>query len=73
MEVPSDNQDTINCNSVSGINNNKGANMSEYEKLEWLHFAISEAINGNIGELSNALEIVEQLREPHLEELEDEI
>ena len=47
--------------------------MSEYEKLEWLHFAISEAINGNIGELSNALEIVEQLREPHLEvkELED--
>jgi hypothetical protein len=42
--------------------------MSEYEKLEWLHFAISEAINGNIGELSNALEVVEQLREPHLEE-----
>jgi uncharacterized protein YkvS len=40
--------------------------MSEYEKLEWLHFAISEAINGNIGELSNALEVVEQLREPHL-------
>ena len=42
--------------------------MSEYEKLEWLHFAISEAINGNIGELSNALELVEQLRKPHLEE-----
>ena len=42
--------------------------MNNKEKLEWLHFAISEAINGNIGELSNALEIVEQLREPHLEE-----
>lgn len=41
--------------------------MSEYDKIEWLHFAISEAINGNIGELPNALEIVEQLREPHLE------
>ena len=39
--------------------------MSEYEKLEWLHFAISEAINGNIGELPNALDIVEQLREPY--------
>ena len=24
MEVPSDNQDTITCNSVSGISNNKG-------------------------------------------------
>ena len=46
--------------------------MSEYEKLEWLHFAIAEAINGNIGELSNALEIVEQLREPHLEENDNE-
>ena len=38
--------------------------MNNKEKLEWLHFAISEAINGNIGELSNALQIVEQLREP---------
>jgi hypothetical protein len=46
--------------------------MSDYEKLEWLHFAISEAIKGNIGELSNALEIVEQLREPHLEEYDNE-
>tara|TARA_R100001443_G_scaffold1091_1_gene4250 strand:+ start:6422 stop:6571 length:150 start_codon:yes stop_codon:yes gene_type:complete len=41
--------------------------MNEYNKIEWLHFAISEAINGNIGELSNALEIVEQLRESHLD------
>ena len=43
--------------------------MTNYEKIEWLHFAISEAINGNIGELSNALEIVEQLREPYLKEM----
>jgi len=48
--------------------NKMNKKLSDYEKLEWLHFAISEAINGNIGELSNALEIVEQLREPHLEE-----
>ena len=35
------------------------------EQFEWLHFAVSEAINGNIGELSNALEIIEELRESH--------
>ena len=39
--------------------------MTDYEKFEWLHFAIQEAINGNIGELPNALDIVEQLREPY--------
>ena len=39
--------------------------MTDYEKVEWLHFAIQEAINGNIGELPNALDIVEQLREPY--------
>tara|TARA_R100001198_G_C5151215_1_gene160597 strand:+ start:559 stop:696 length:138 start_codon:yes stop_codon:yes gene_type:complete len=39
--------------------------MTNYEKLEWLHFAIQEAIDGNIGELPNALDIVEQLREPY--------
>jgi len=32
LEVPSNNQDTITCNSVSGISNNKGDNMSEAEK-----------------------------------------
>ena len=42
-------------------------NVSVYEKLELLHFTISEAINGNTGELSNALELVEDLREPYLE------
>ena len=35
------------------------------EQFEWLHFAVSEAINGNTGELSNALEIIEELRESH--------
>ena len=45
--------------------------MNNKEKLEWLHFAISEAINGNIGELSNALQIVEQLREPYLKEMDN--
>jgi len=39
--------------------------MQEYEKLEWLVFAIQEAINGNNGELENALEVVESLREKH--------
>ena len=41
--------------------------MNDYEKLEWLVFAIQEAINGNNGELKNALEVVEILREPYLE------
>ena len=41
--------------------------MTDYEKLDWLHFAIQEAINGNTGYLlADALEIVEQLREPYL-------
>jgi hypothetical protein len=40
--------------------------MNDYEKLEWLVFAIQEAINGNNGELENALEIIEILREPFL-------
>ena len=39
--------------------------MTNYEKLEWLHFAIQEAIDGNTGELPSALDIVEQLREPY--------
>ena len=42
--------------------------MNKYEKIEWLHFAILEAINGNNGELTNALQIVEQLRELYLKE-----
>ena len=36
--------------------------MTDYEKVEWLHFAIQEAINGNTQELPNALNVVEQLK-----------
>jgi len=39
---------------------------STYEKLELVHWAIQEALHGNMNELSDALEIVEQLREPYL-------
>ena len=45
--------------------------VSVYEKLELLHFTLSEAIDGNTGELSNALELVEELREPYLKEETD--
>jgi len=34
-----------------------------YHKLEWIHFAIQEAMNGNIEELDRALPLVEDLRE----------
>ena len=37
--------------------------LSDYQKLDWISFAIQEAINGNNGELEQALEIVEELRE----------
>ena len=35
-------------------------------KLEWIHFAIQEALNGNPYHLDEALDIVEELREPYL-------
>jgi hypothetical protein len=37
--------------------------MSEQEKLDWVSFAIQEALNGNNGKLMQALELVEDLRE----------
>ena len=37
--------------------------LNEYQKLDWISFAIQEAINGNINELEQALELVEDLRE----------
>jgi len=46
--------------------------MDDYEKLEWIHFAIQEAQNGNLEELETALELVEELREPHLAELQED-
>ncbi len=44
-------------------------NLNDYQKLEWIHFAIQEALNGNIDELEKALELVEDLRENLLTEL----
>jgi len=43
-------------------------NLNEYQKLDWISFAIQEAMNGNAGELDQALELVEQLREAHEEQ-----
>ena len=37
--------------------------LNEYQKLDWISFAIQEALNGNSGELEQALELVEQLRD----------
>lgn len=37
--------------------------MNDYEKLDWISFAIQEAMNGNPNELNKALELVEELRE----------
>ena len=37
--------------------------MNDYEKLDWISFAIQEAMNGNDGELMQALELVEELRD----------
>lgn len=36
---------------------------NDEEKLDWISFAIQEAINGNIDELMQALEFVEELRD----------
>ena len=40
-----------------------GNRNTPYHKLEWIHFAIQEAKNGNIEELNRALPLVEDLRE----------
>ncbi len=40
--------------------------MNSYEKLEAIHCAIQEALNGNVVELEQALVLVEQLRERYL-------
>jgi hypothetical protein len=40
--------------------------MNNYKKLEWIHFAIQEAINGNILELNQSLKYVEDLREEYI-------
>ena len=38
-------------------------NLTDYQKLDWISFAIQEALNGNMGELEQALELVEYLRD----------
>ena len=43
--------------------------LNEYQKLDWISFAIQEAMNDNPNELEQALELVEELRDLH-EELE---
>jgi hypothetical protein len=48
------------------VKEKRGKKMDTYNKLEWLTFAIQESINGNHGELENALMVVEDLREPYL-------
>jgi hypothetical protein len=45
--------------------------MTDYKKLEWISFAIQEALNGNVIELDKALELVEELREPYMEKQND--
>ena len=37
--------------------------LNDYQKLDWISFAIQEAMNGNPNELDKALELVEDLRE----------
>ena len=42
--------------------------MNTLDKLEWIHCAIQEMQNGNDDMLTEALEMVEDLREPYLME-----
>lgn len=37
--------------------------ISEYQKLDWICFAIQEALNGNNGELEQALALAEEMRD----------
>ena len=37
--------------------------LNDYELLDYLSFAIQEALAGNVGELDNALYIVETMRD----------
>ncbi len=44
--------------------------MNTLDKLEWIHCAIQEMQNGNDDMLTEALEMVEDLREPYLERID---
>ena len=37
--------------------------LNNYQKLDWISFAIQEAMNGNPDELEQALALVEELRD----------
>jgi hypothetical protein len=39
--------------------------MTDLEKLEFVHFAIQEAMNGNVDELESALVLLEDIRESY--------
>ena len=38
-------------------------NLNNYQKLDWISFAIQEAMLGNDGELDQALKLIEELKE----------
>ena len=37
--------------------------INDYQKIEWIHFAIQEALNGNLDELIEAIKLLEDIRE----------
>jgi len=39
--------------------------MNDLEKLEFIHFAIQEVMNGNVDELESALVLLEDIRESY--------
>ena len=39
--------------------------MNDYQKIEWIHFAIQEALNGNMDELTEAIKLLEDIRESY--------
>ena len=47
--------------------------MNEYQKLEWLHSQISELKDGVEVDLETMQSFIEDLREPYLEEMSDEL
>lgn len=42
--------------------------MTTKQALDWIHFAIQEAMNDNLGELEQALELLEILRDKESEQ-----
>jgi len=39
--------------------------MTNYQKLEWIHCAIQEAMKGNISDLEEAIGLLEEVREQY--------